>query len=52
MQVKGFSPVWVSLCVFRLLATVHMESHSLQLKGFSPVWVSLCVFRLLGTGHL
>ena len=41
----AFSPVWESLCLFRLPDSEKAFSHWLQENGFSPVWESLCLFR-------
>ena len=35
LQVKGFSPECVLMCVLRLLDTINDFEHSLQVNGFS-----------------
>ena len=34
LQLKGFSPEWISMCVLRLSGLVQEKLHCLQLKGF------------------
>ena len=38
-------PVWVDMCVFRLLARVNAFSHIPHWCGRSPVWVNMCLVR-------
>ena len=47
LQVKGFSPIWVRICIFRSLLCEFPAPHSLQLNGFSPVCVRKWIFKLL-----
>ena len=46
VQLKGFSPKGIFVCLLRQEAVVQEKSHCLQLKGFCPEWVSMCVLRL------
>ena len=46
MQLKGFSPECVSMCVLRLAACVQVYLHWLQLNGFPPVWTRMWIFSL------
>ena len=41
----GFSPLWMSMCVFKVPARPNNFLHSEQICIFSPLWVSLCWFR-------
>ena len=45
-QAKGFSPVWVFLCLFKVPICANALSHWEQANGFSPVWVLSCFFKL------
>ena len=47
----GFSPVWVLICVTRLLVLENALSHWVHRYGFSPVWVIICQSRLLFHGN-
>ena len=38
----GLSPVWLIMCVFRLLDSLQVYKHTLQLRCFKSVWVSKC----------
>ena len=42
---KGFSPVWVFLYVFKCWACVKALLHMSHVKGFSPVWILRCIFK-------
>lgn len=44
-QAKGFSPVWVRICVFKLSIWAARKGQWGQPKGFSPVWVHICRVR-------
>ena len=46
MQLNGVSPVWISMCVLRLLALVKELSHCMQVKYFSPMCLYLEVSSL------
>ena len=41
----GFSPLWMSICVFKVPARPNNFLHSEQICIFSPLWVSICWFR-------
>ena len=50
MQLNGVSPVWISMCVLRLLALVkEFSQQRMQVKNFPPVCVCMCV--RLSVGH-
>ena len=42
VQLKGFSPECVFMCVLRLEAVVQENLHCLQLKGLYPEWIRMC----------
>lgn len=44
-HVNGFSPVWMRMCLLRLLFRLNCAPHMWQVNGFSPVWTTLCLFR-------
>ena len=47
IQMKGFSPEWISMCVLKLLVSEQEKFHCVQLKGFFPEWVKMWLFRWL-----
>ena len=44
-HLKGFSPVWVLSCFFKLPACENVFIHLEDLNGFSPVWVLSSTFK-------
>ena len=46
-SLKGFSPEWVGMCLFRPQAVMQEKSHRVQLKVFSPESINMCGLRRL-----
>lgn len=42
-HMKGFSPVWIRMCVFKLKSNENLLLQRSHLYGFSPVWTSICL---------
>ena len=45
LQAKGFSPVWISLCTFKLWLRVNLLEHNVQTNLLSPVCVLMWILR-------
>ena len=41
MQMKGFSPKWISMCVLKLLVSEQEKFHCVHLKGFLAALAAL-----------
>ena len=46
LQLYGVSPVWVTMCFFKLRLSVKALPQISQWKGVSPVWTLTCLFKV------
>ena len=46
MHLCGFSPLWMSRCLFKSPLWTNDLSHCVHLRGFSPEWMRECCFKV------
>ena len=50
--IRFFPPVWIWMCVFKLLLWANVTLHSLHWCGFSPVWILMCFLQDTGMAEM